>query len=127
MSDLNSISMVGRISNEPELKVNGNGTSALIFNIANNRIYKHNEETVDEVSFFRVKLWGKQAENLKEYLVKGKQIGINGRLHQYKFSSPDGNHINITEIIASTIHLLNDAKNKKAHSKAIPESVEEVN
>lgn len=111
MSDLNTVSLVGRLTHDAEVKVNGNGTSWMIFSLANNYCYSHNNEKVEEVSFFRVKVWGKMAESLKEYLVKGKQIGVAGRLRQHKFKGDDDKMINIIEVVANQIQLISSFKN----------------
>ncbi len=126
MSDLNSVLLVGRITHDPELKVNGNGTASLVLNLANNRTYVHNNEPVEESNFIRVKVWGKQADSLQKYLTKGQRIGVNGRLHQYKFNNNDGNSINVTEVIANQIQFLSGSK-KKANTNTIPEESEETN
>ncbi len=117
MSDLNAVSLVGRITNDPEEKVNTNGNSWLTFNLANNHYYKHNGESVDEASFFRVKVWSRLAKPIQKYLVKGKQIGINGRLCQYRFKTKDEKNINIVEVVASQIQLLSDSRKSKKDTK----------
>ena len=113
MSDLNNVSLIGRITCDPEMKVNSNGHSWLALNIANNYYYKNNGEHVEETNFLKVKIWGKYAESVRKYLVNGKQIGIIGRLHQYKFETPEKTNINIVEIIASQVQFLSDSRGGK--------------
>ncbi|MDD5066165.1 MAG: single-stranded DNA-binding protein [bacterium] len=128
MSDLNSVLIVGRVVNEPDLKTNQNGTSSLLFTLVNNRNYLKNEEKMEESNFFRIRCYGRQSENLKKYLVKGKQIGLHGRLHQFKFKTPEGNNKNITEIVASQVQFLSGpGKKKKDQVEAAGESGTEEN
>ncbi len=124
MSDLNSVLLVGRIANDPELKVNGNGTASLVLTLANNRTYLSNSKPVEESNFIRVKVWGKQADNLQKYLGKGKQIGISGRLHQYQFKGNDGNAVYITEVVANQVQFLSKSDKKIVNN--IPEESEEI-
>ncbi|MBU1075787.1 MAG: single-stranded DNA-binding protein [Spirochaetes bacterium] len=110
MSDLNTVALVGRLTRDAEEKVNGKGSSWLLLYLANNYFYYHNSEKKEEANFFRVKVWGKMAESLKVYLVKGIQVGIQGRLSQYNFKGTDDKMFNIVEIVADRIQLISPRK-----------------
>ncbi len=111
MTDLNTVNIIGRIANEPDLSKTSNGISQILLTIANNREYSQNNEKVNEVNYFKIRLYGSMAENLSSYLKKGKQIAISGRLHQYSYdNSQTGFKISVTEIIAHQIQFLGKKK-----------------
>jgi len=85
MADINHVVVVGRLTRDAELKYTNNGYAVSKVSIAVNQRRKINDQWTDEVSFFDVVIWGKTAEALKDYLVKGKQIGIEGKLHQSRW------------------------------------------
>lgn len=113
MSDLNSVSLVGRLTHDAEIKNNGNGKSWVVLNLANNYTYSLNKEKIDEANFFKIKIFGKLGESLQEYLVKGKQIGVQGRLKQYKYKNEDNKNMNVIEIIANQVQLISNMKTKR--------------
>lgn len=117
MNDLNSVVLIGRIAGDPETKVNGNGNSFLIFTLANNRSFVHKGQKSEEANFIRICLWGRQAEPLKEYLVRGRQVGLRGRLHQFSFTAADGKTVSMTEVVASSIQFLSRPGKKEQGPK----------
>ena len=86
MTDLNKVFLIGRIvrdvgSDERSFAYVGNGQLARAnISIAVNRSRKDGDQYVDEVNYFDVTIFGKTAENLKQYLLKGKQIAVDGAL-----------------------------------------------
>ena len=82
MADINSVNLVGRLTRDAELRYTGGGLAICHFSIAVNRRRKQGEEWVDEASFFNVTQIGHGAESIQKYLVKGKQVGIQGELRQ---------------------------------------------
>jgi single-strand DNA-binding protein len=75
MADLNQVMMIGRLTRDTELKYAARRTAVCGFSIAVNRKRRNGDKRVDKASFFEAALWGRQAEALSRYLVKGKQIG----------------------------------------------------
>ena len=73
MTDFNHVTLIGRLTRDAELKYTPNGFAILNFSIAVNRRRKNGEQWVEEANFFDITLYGKSAENLKQYLIKGKQ------------------------------------------------------
>ena len=71
-NDMNLTVIVGRITRDAELKYTHTGTAVTKFSIAVNKKRKKGEEYVEKVSFFDITAWAKMAENLNQYLVKGK-------------------------------------------------------
>lgn len=120
--DINSINIVGRLTKDCEFAYTTGGTAVAKFSIACNRM-KGKDGHVP-VDYFDVSLFGKQAESLKPYLVKGKQIAINGRLQQDRWIGKDGKHNSKVSIVATEIQLIGGVK---ADSPQVPSFEEQVN
>lgn len=106
MEDINSVNINGRLTRDAELKYTNSGTAVTGFSLAVNSRKRIGEDWEDEVSFFDVALFGKKAESLQQYLVKGKQIGIQGTLKQSRWEDEQGNKRSKVEIIAYKVQLL---------------------
>lgn len=85
-NDLNSVIIIGRLCKDAELKYTQSGTAISNFSIANNRKFGDKES----VSYFDLVMWGKGAEALSPYLLKGKKIAIEGRMEQQRWESDGG-------------------------------------
>lgn len=105
MADLNHVTLIGRLTRDAELKYTSNGFAISNFSLAVNRRRKNGEQWVDEVSFFDINLYGKSAESLKQYLVKGKQIAVDGELRQDRWEQ-DGQARSKIIISANNVQLL---------------------
>ncbi len=78
---LNKTQIIGRITNDLELKTTPNGNQVLSFTVATNYVYKDQQgQKVEETEFHNVVAWGKQAETIAQYFVKGQEIYVEGRL-----------------------------------------------
>ncbi len=87
----NKIIIVGNLGRDPELRYTPQGTAVCNFSIATNERRKDKTgEFQDITTWFRVTLWGNQAENASKYLTKGKQVYIEGRLHLEEYTDRDG-------------------------------------
>ncbi len=105
MTDLNHVMLIGRLTRDAELKYTQNGFAISNFSIAVNRRRKSGEQWIDEVSYFEINLFGKVAESLKQYLLKGKQIAVDGELRQDRWEQ-DGQSRSKVIIVASNVQLL---------------------
>jgi single-strand DNA-binding protein len=105
MADLNHVVLIGRLTRDAELKYTANGQAVCKFSVAVNRRRKSGEQWVDEPNFFDVVLWGRQGETLNQYLVKGKQVGVEGELRQDRWEQ-DGQNRSRVEIVAGNLQLL---------------------
>jgi single-strand DNA-binding protein len=105
MADINHVVLVGRLTRNAELKYTNSGTAVSKFGLAINQRRKKDDQWVDEVHFFDIVVWGKTAESLNQYLVKGKQVGIEGQLRQDRWEQ-EGQSRSKVEIVASNIQLL---------------------
>lgn len=108
MADVNKVILIGRTTHEIDERSFGyttGGTARLNISIAVNRREKRNGEWADRVSYFDVTIWGKTAENIKQYLTKGKQIAVEGYLDQQRWEK-DGQKYSKVCIIADQVQLL---------------------
>ncbi len=118
-TDINSVILIGRLTRDLDDRsfgYVGNGQCRANVSIAVNRSRKNGDAWVDEVSYFDVTIWGKQAENLKPYLTKGKQIAVEGFLKQDRWEK-DGQKFSKVTITANNVQLLggrNDGGNNGA-------------
>ena len=104
MADINYVVLVGRLTRDAELKYTTSGQAISKFSIAVNRRRKVGDKWEDEVNYFDIVVWGRQGEALSNYLVKGKQVGIEGELKQDRWTQ-DGQNRSKVEVIASNIQL----------------------
>ena len=108
MTDINSLVIVGRITQEigeNDFGYLSTGTAKLTLHIANNESRKKGEEWVDETSFLDVTVWGKPAENLKQKIRKGLLVGISGRIKQDRWEK-DGQKKSRIYINADSVQIL---------------------
>ena len=111
MTDINHVLVIGRLTRDfgadpRTFFYTTGGTACAKVSIAVNRSVKQSDgQWTDEVSFFDVTIWGKTAENLKPYLVKGKQIAVDGYLKQDRWQK-DGQNFSKVNIVANSVQLL---------------------
>jgi single-strand DNA-binding protein len=124
MADINSVSIIGRLTRDAELKFTAGGGAVCNFSIAVNRRRKNGDQWEDEANFFDIVLFGKQGESLHQYLKKGKQIAIGGELKQDRWQTPEGQNRSKVVIIANLIQLLGGGNNNSnsADDSELPHS-----
>ena len=105
MADINRVILVGRLTRDAELKYTSGGTAVSKFGLAINRRRKVGDQWEEEASFFDIVVWGRVAEALNQYLLKGKQVGVDGELRQSRWEQ-DGQKRSRVEIHANNIQLL---------------------
>jgi len=92
MASFNKIAIVGYLGRDPELRYTPDGTPVCNFTIATTERKKDKSgEFQDVTTWFRVNLWRRQAEIASQYLSKGKQVYVEGRLSQSEYQDRDGN------------------------------------
>ena len=125
MTDLNDVILIGRLTkdvgnDEKSFSYVGNGTAKAVVSLAVNRATKKGEQWVDEVSYIDCTIWGKTAENLKKYLVKGSQICVHGYLKQDRWEK-DGHKQSRLSVIAESVQLLGGKSEKANTGDEFPE------
>ncbi len=105
--DLNFVIVIGRLTNNVELKYTTSGLPVAKFSIANNTFFTQNKEKKNYVNYFDIVVWGNQAVNCQKYLKKGSQIAVEGHLRQNRWTDANTNKtISKIEIIATSIQFL---------------------
>ncbi|MGH9019736.1 MAG: single-stranded DNA-binding protein [Acidimicrobiales bacterium] len=101
----NSITIVGNITRDPELKFLNSGQAAVRFSVAVNRRWQNRQtqEWEERVSYFEVTGYGAMAENAANSLTKGSRVVVNGRLEQRSWETEQGDKRSIVEINADEI------------------------
>lgn len=102
---LNRVVLVGRLTRDPDLRYTSNGLAVANFTIACNRPFK-NQQGEQEADFINCVTWRKQAENLANYMKKGSQIGVDGRIQTRSYEGQDGKMVYVTEVLAENISFL---------------------
>ncbi len=105
MSDLNEVIVSGRLTRDCELRHTPTGTAVTDVIIASNRIWSKDSDRQEETTFVDVTIWGKQAESLHEYLVKGRHIMVVGRLKLNKWETEEGDKRSKLTMVAEKINL----------------------
>lgn len=94
---------------DPELKSTNSGKAVATFTLAVDRRFK-NKDGQKEADFVPIVVWGKQAEFAGQYLSKGSQIGVSGRLQVRSYEAQDGQRRYVTEVVADEIQFLSSKK-----------------
>ncbi len=103
--DINTVTLVGRLTRDAELTYGSSGMAFSKFSIAVNRRVKKGEAWEDEASFFDMTLFDKKAENMNQYLLKGGQIVVKGFLKQERWSK-DGQNFSKVAVHVDDIQLV---------------------
>ncbi len=107
MGTVNKVILVGNLGKDAELKRTPGGSAVTTLSLATTDVYTDRDgQRQEKTEWHRVVVWGKTAESLSEYLVKGKQIYVEGRLQTRSWDDKDGNKRYTTEIRSDRIVLL---------------------
>ncbi|GGK37333.1 MULTISPECIES: single-stranded DNA-binding protein [Flavobacteriaceae] len=103
----NKVQLIGNLGNKPEIITLESGKKLAKFSIATNENYKNAQgEKVTNTEWHNLVAWGKTAEIAENYLEKGKEIAIEGKLTTRSYDDKDGNKRSITEVVVSELLLL---------------------
>jgi single-strand DNA-binding protein len=103
----NKVQLIGHVGNEPEIKNFEGGKKIAKLTLATNEIYyNENKEKITDTQWHNVVAWGKTAEIIENFVNKGKEIGIEGKLTHRSYDDKEGNKRYITEIVAHELLLL---------------------
>ena len=103
----NKITLVGNLGRDPELRYTPQGTPVCSFTLATNEKRKDRAgENQDVTTWFRVTLWGRQAETASQYLTKGRPIYIEGRLRVEEWTDKDGRQRYTLEVHATDMQFI---------------------
>jgi single-strand DNA-binding protein len=103
----NKIILVGNLGRDPELRYTPQGTPVCSFSLATNERRKDKTgENTDITTWFRVTLWGRQAETASQYLQRGRPVYIEGRLRVEEYTDRDGNKRHSLEVNATDMQFI---------------------
>ena len=107
MASFNKIVIVGYLGRDPEIRYTPQGTAVCHFSVATTEKKKDRAgEAQDVTTWFRVSAWGRQAEVANQYLSKGRQVYVEGRLRLEEFTDREGNRRQSLEVSATDLHFL---------------------
>jgi single-strand DNA-binding protein len=107
MGSVNKVILVGNLGRDAELRYTPGGAALATINMATTEVWNDKAgQRQEKTEWHRVVLWGKSAETLTEYLTKGKQIYVEGRLQTRQWDDKDGNKRYTTEIRGDRVVLL---------------------
>ena len=101
---MNNVSLVGRLTRDPEVRDTQSGMKVAKFTLAIDRPFSKGEEK--QTDFPRVVCFGKTAENVGRYISKGRQVSVVGRLETDSYQDKDGKRIYTTDVIADRVEFL---------------------
>jgi single-strand DNA-binding protein len=119
MASLNKVLLIGNLTRPPELRYTPSGTAVADLRLAVNRNYTtQSGERREEACFLTVIVWGKQAESCGEYLDKGSEVFVEGRLQVRDWEGKDGQKRTATEVVAERVQFMSRTKGGAARAPA---------
>ncbi len=126
MPTLNKVIIIGNLTRDPELRYTPDGTPVVSFTLAVNRPFT-NQQGERDADFIPIVAWRKQAERCAEYLMKGSQVAVEGRLQIRSYEDRNGIRRKAAEVIAWRVEFLQRLK-KSFGEETVEEKVEnEIN
>lgn len=114
MNGLNSVTLGGNLTRDPELRYTQGGTAVLSMSVAVNESRKDgNGEWTDYPNYIDMTLFGKRAEGVSDYLSKGTYVAVTGRLHQNRWEK-DGQKRSKVEVVVDNLHFQSSGQNAHA-------------
>lgn len=111
----NKVILVGNLGRDPELRYTPQGTPVCSFSMATNERRKDkNGEMQDQTTWFRITLWGRQAETASQYLTKGRPVYIEGRLRVEEWTDRDGKPRYTLEVHGTDMQFIGGGKSEDA-------------
>jgi single-strand DNA-binding protein len=99
----NTVTVIGNITRDPELRFTNAGQGIATLGIAVNRRFQRNGQWEENTSFFNVTCWGQLGENVAQSLGKGSRVIVTGRLEQRSWETQDGEKRSVVEIVADEV------------------------
>ncbi|RIN79460.1 single-stranded DNA-binding protein [Mammaliicoccus sciuri] len=102
---INSVALVGRLTKNPEIRITPSGVQVATFTLAVNRTFT-NQQGEREADFINCVVFRKTAENVNQYLSKGKLAGVDGRLQSRSYENKEGQKVYVTEVVCDNVQFL---------------------
>lgn len=110
---INSVTLVGRMTKDAELRYTPSNQAVATFSLAVKRNFK-SQNGDREADFINCVIWRQQAENLANWAKKGALIGITGRIQTRSYENQQGQRVYVTEVVSETFQLLESRKDREA-------------
>lgn len=114
MASVNRTYIIGNLGRDPELRSTAGGKSVARFSVACSESWTTNGEKQEHTEWYNVVVFGRSAEACGQYLSKGRQAYVEGRLRTRKYDDKDGNQRSITELIADNVQFLGGNRDNQA-------------
>ena len=123
---LNKVMLIGNLTRDPEMRYTPSGRPVTTFTVATSRSWNTVDgERHQETEWFNVVAWGNLAEICKQYLTKGQQVYIEGRLQTRHWDDKEGNKHSSVEIVANEMMMLGDRRDSNNTEKHAAEAADE--
>ena len=118
---LNKVMIIGHLGREPEMRYTPSGRPVTSFNVATTRSWNSPDgERREETEWFNVVAWGNLAEICKQYLNKGQQVYVEGRLQTRRWEDQEGKKHFTTEVVANEMIMLGERPTRNSSESAAP-------
>jgi single-strand DNA-binding protein len=109
----NKVQLIGNLGSNPEIKILDGGKKVAKFNIATNESYRNaNGEKITETQWHNLVAWGKLAEIIEKYIMKGSEVAVEGKLTYRSYNDKEGNKKFFTEIQVNELLMLGEKSSK---------------
>lgn len=113
---INKTTLIGRLTRDPDIRTLQSGNTVATFTLAVDRTYK-SREGEKSTDFIPIVAWGKTAELCEQYLSKGRQTAVAGRIQTRSYDANDGSKRYVTEVVAEEISFLTPKKEQDTEPK----------
>lgn len=121
---INSVTLVGRLTKDPELRYTTSGVAVARFTLAVNRTFK--KEGEQQADFINIVTWRKTAENTANFLRKGSLAGVGGRIQTGSYDGQDGKKVFTVEVVAENVQFL-EPKSQHGNQNGLPQQPPQQN
>ena len=121
---INNVTLVGRLTKDPDLRYTASGTAVATFSLAVNRNFT-NQNGNREADFINCVIWRKPAETMATLAKKGSLIGVVGRIQTRTYDNQQGQRVYVTEVVAETFQVLekrDNTANQNSMTEQMPPS-----
>lgn len=117
---INSATIVGRLTKDPELRYTQSGTAVLSFTLASERSFK-NQNGERDCDFIQCQAWKKTAEVIANYMTKGSMLGVTGSIQTRNYENNQGQRVYVTEVVVREVQFLDNKKDGQQSQGQAPQ------
>ncbi|MEM9325363.1 MAG: single-stranded DNA-binding protein [Bacteroidota bacterium] len=103
----NNVQLIGRLGNDPEIKTFDSGKRVATFSLATNDVYYNNKgEKIEDTQWHNIVVWGKKSEVVENYLHRGSEVALQGKLINRSYENKEGEKRYVTEVVLSEMMMM---------------------